>query len=73
MKNKVAFVLIDGVGDVSIPSLGLKTPLEAAKTPVLDAIAGKNYSESLIKFHPPHNISSSPPSPLLNSILNDLI
>jgi 2,3-bisphosphoglycerate-independent phosphoglycerate mutase len=41
MKNKVAFVLIDGVGDVTIPCLGFKTPLETAKTPVLDAIAGK--------------------------------
>ena len=41
MINKVAFVLIDGVGDVSIPRLGFKTPLEASKTPILDAIAGK--------------------------------
>ncbi|KAL4518101.1 hypothetical protein Ndes2526B_g01464 [Nannochloris sp. 'desiccata'] len=44
MKNKVAFVLIDGVGDVSIPRLGFKTPLETAKTPVLDAIAAAGYN-----------------------------
>lgn len=39
MKRRVAFVLIDGLGDVSIPRFGFKSPLEAAKTPNLDAIA----------------------------------
>ncbi|KAE9595244.1 putative phosphoglycerate mutase (2,3-diphosphoglycerate-independent) [Lupinus albus] len=38
-KKRVAFVLIDGLGDVSLPRLGYKTPLEAAKVPNLDAIA----------------------------------
>ncbi|XP_004304161.1 PREDICTED: uncharacterized protein LOC101299214 [Fragaria vesca subsp. vesca] len=38
-KRRVAFLLIDGVGDVSIPKLGFKTPLQAAKVPNLDAIA----------------------------------
>jgi 2,3-diphosphopglycerate-independent phosphoglycerate mutase len=38
-KRRVAFVLIDGVGDVSIPRIGFKTPLQAAKVPNLDAIA----------------------------------
>lgn len=37
--KRVAFVLIDGLGDVSIPRFGYKTPLEAAKVPNLDAIA----------------------------------
>ncbi len=36
----LAFVLIDGIGDVSIPELGKRTPLEAAHCPNLDAIAG---------------------------------
>ena len=36
----LAFVLIDGLGDVSIPELGDRTPLEAAHCPNLDAIAG---------------------------------
>ena len=36
----IAFVLIDGLGDVSIPELGNRTPLEAAHTPFLDALAG---------------------------------
>ncbi|XP_030484027.2 uncharacterized protein LOC115700581 [Cannabis sativa] len=39
VKKRVAFVLIDGLGDVSLPRLGLKTPLQAAKIPNLDAIA----------------------------------
>ncbi|XP_031496083.1 uncharacterized protein LOC116261458 [Nymphaea colorata] len=38
-KRRVAFVLIDGLGDVSLPMLGYRTPLEAARTPHMDAIA----------------------------------
>ncbi|KAJ0448709.1 putative phosphoglycerate mutase (2,3-diphosphoglycerate-independent) [Helianthus annuus] len=38
-RKRVVFVLIDGLGDVSIPRFGYKTPLEAAKVPNLDAIA----------------------------------
>lgn len=38
--ERVAFVLIDGIGDVNIACLGNKTPLQAAHTPYLDAIAG---------------------------------
>lgn len=38
-KRRVAFILIDGLGDVSIPKFGYRTPLEAANVPNLDAIA----------------------------------
>ncbi|XP_022861641.1 uncharacterized protein LOC111382013 [Olea europaea var. sylvestris] len=38
-KRRVAFVLIDGLGDVSLPKFGYKTPLQVANTPNLDAIA----------------------------------
>lgn len=38
-RRRVAFVLIDGLGDVSIPRFGYRTPLQAAKVPNLDAIA----------------------------------
>ncbi|AQK40308.1 probable 2,3-bisphosphoglycerate-independent phosphoglycerate mutase [Zea mays] len=38
-RSRVAFVLVDGIGDVSVPSLGGRTPLEAACTPRLDAVA----------------------------------
>lgn len=37
---KSVLVIIDGLGDLPIPGLNGKTPLEAAKTPVLDYMAG---------------------------------
>ena len=40
--GRLAFVLIDGIGDVVVPNLGGKTPLQAAHVPVLDAIAGRH-------------------------------
>ena len=36
---RVAFVLVDGLGDNSLPQLGGKTTLQAAATPTLDALA----------------------------------
>jgi 2,3-diphosphopglycerate-independent phosphoglycerate mutase len=36
---KVCFVLIDGVGDVGVPTLDRKTPLQAANTPEMDRLA----------------------------------
>ncbi|KAF8399205.1 hypothetical protein HHK36_015070 [Tetracentron sinense] len=39
VKRRVAFVLIDGIGDVSLPRFGYRTPLQVAKVPNLDAIA----------------------------------
>lgn len=38
-KKRIALVLIDGLGDVSLPRFGYKTPLQVAKVPNLDAIA----------------------------------
>ncbi|KAL3640231.1 hypothetical protein CASFOL_015199 [Castilleja foliolosa] len=38
-KRRVAFVLIDGLGDVSLPRFGYKTPLQVSSIPNLDAIA----------------------------------
>ncbi|KAG9448680.1 hypothetical protein H6P81_008645 [Aristolochia fimbriata] len=38
-RKRIAFVLIDGVGDVSLPRFGHRTTLQVAKTPNLDAIA----------------------------------
>ena len=38
-QKKCVFLLIDGLGDVSLPSLAHQTPLEHARTPWLDAAA----------------------------------
>ncbi|MCX8108182.1 MAG: hypothetical protein N3G20_05190, partial [Verrucomicrobiae bacterium] len=37
-KAKLALVVLDGLGDVALPSQGNMTPLEAAATPNLDAL-----------------------------------
>ena len=41
MERRIAFVLIDGLADIQIPALANMTPLEAASTPAMDAIAGQ--------------------------------
>ncbi|MDR7414856.1 MAG: alkaline phosphatase family protein [Armatimonadota bacterium] len=38
---KILYVILDGLGDRPIPALGNRTPLEAAHTPHLDALAGQ--------------------------------
>ncbi len=38
-KKKILFIILDGVADLPVKSLGGLTPLEAAKTPALDCIA----------------------------------
>lgn len=39
--ERIILLIIDGLGDVTIPELGDRTPLEVAHTPCLDAIAGQ--------------------------------
>jgi len=39
--TKCILLIIDGVGDLPVPELDGKTPLEAAHTPVMDHLAGK--------------------------------
>ena len=56
MPRKIAFVLIDGIGDINVPHLANMTPLQAANTPTLDAIAGES------QHHP------SPPSVIPETI-----
>ena len=41
LQAAVAFVLIDGLGDVHMPDLNHLTPLEAADTKAMDATAGR--------------------------------
>lgn len=40
-------VLIDGVGDVSIPACQNKTPLEISSTPILDSISSTLFIYSV--------------------------
>jgi 2,3-bisphosphoglycerate-independent phosphoglycerate mutase len=37
--HKSALLILDGLGDLPVPELGGKTPLEAADTPILDSLA----------------------------------
>src|SRR3989454_6026797 len=39
--NQLLYVCLDGLGDEPIPELGDRTPLESARTPVLDGLARK--------------------------------
>ncbi len=36
----MVLLIVDGIGDVSVPEFGDRTPLEVAHVPHLDAIAG---------------------------------
>jgi len=47
---KIAFIVIDGLGDKPIPQLGNKTPLEAAKTPNLDSLAKNGICGQIMPF-----------------------
>ena len=49
-KRKIVMVLVDGIGDVSIPQLHNLTPLEVAHTPTMDAIAGEVRERSVWQF-----------------------
>lgn len=41
LKERVLLLHVDGLGDVTIPAFGDRTPLEVAHVPFLDAIAGE--------------------------------
>src|SRR5438552_13772746 len=45
--KQLLYVCLDGLGDDPVPSLGGLTPLEAARTPVLDGLARRG-SEGLV-------------------------
>lgn len=49
-RQKVVFVMIDGLADVSIPRLGHKSPLQAAKTPMMDTIARSHPRSRIISL-----------------------
>ncbi len=41
VRQKCVLLIVDGLGDLPVPTLGGQTPLEAARTPVLDDLAGR--------------------------------
>lgn len=47
-KGKLVLIVLDGLGDIAVEENGFKTPLEAAKTPNLDALASKGATGRLI-------------------------
>ncbi len=47
MSRRVVFVLIDGLGDVSVSTLGFETPLQRAHVPYLDLLASMHRHPSL--------------------------
>ena len=49
MPCKCLMLILDGLGDRSCPELGGRTPLQAARTPILDEIAAKGANGL---FHP---------------------
>lgn len=40
-REKLLIVLIDGIGDVAVPELDNRTPLQAANIPWMDKLAGE--------------------------------
>src|SRR5687768_5394298 len=45
--RKVIYVVLDGLGDDPLPELGDRSPLEAADTPNLDALAASGINGSV--------------------------
>ncbi len=48
MPRKILYVILDGLGDEPNPDLDNRTPLEAANTPNLDALAQKGRSGTVV-------------------------
>src|SRR5262245_62844829 len=59
-KAKLALVVLDGLGDVATREQGYVTPLEAARTPNLDALAKDSAQGRLIPVAPGITPGSGP-------------
>ncbi len=49
---RLLYVCLDGLGDDPIPALGDRTPLEAARTPFMDALAGQGRTGTVVTVGP---------------------
>ncbi len=56
----LCLLVMDGVGDIAVESTGWKTPLEAARTPNLDALAKKSALGRMIPVAPGITPGSGP-------------
>ncbi len=52
MKTKLLYVCLDGLGDDPIPELDGRTPLEAAETPHMDALASRGRTGTVVTVGP---------------------
>ncbi|KAI8380913.1 2,3-bisphosphoglycerate-independent phosphoglycerate mutase-domain-containing protein [Radiomyces spectabilis] len=50
--KKLLLVLIDGIGDVAVPELEMRTPLQAAKTPWMDKLASSGLNGLMDSVEP---------------------
>ncbi len=53
MKTKILFLIADGMGDLPLAELGHRTPMQAARTPNMDTLAGKGL-QGLCRTIPEH-------------------
>lgn len=50
--KKIIYIILDGLGDLPLSSLGGKTPLEAARTPWMDGLAQRGVTGTACTFSP---------------------
>jgi len=59
MTTPLIYVCLDGLGDDPIPELDGRTPLEAAETPNLDALASRGRTGTVLTVGPASSGSSA--------------